>query len=181
MSQALIDELSKPQYASLSDQAAADAINAKTVTIRVLVDLWQIEEYARRHGIRALLKKAEGNTSNPCQDIAIDILAYITSPRGKMIDLDLAETQGMFGAMVSCGFATATHVSEMTDLGDQIVRWVDHVSAGNQSAHSIHVIRDIMNGSTAKRAGWTQENVDRYNTTQAAIDAWNHGDEDLEL
>jgi hypothetical protein len=179
MSQALIDELSKAEYASMSDQAAADAINAKTVTIRVLVDLWQIEEYARRHGIRALLKKAEGNTEHACQDIAIDILAYITSPRGKMIDLDLAETQGMFGAMVSCGFATATHVSEMTALADQVVRWVDHVSAGTQSAHSVRVIRDVMNGATAKRAGWTQQNVDRYNATQAAIDAWKHGDPDM--
>jgi hypothetical protein len=179
MSQALIDELSKAEYASLNDQAAADAINAKTVTIRVLVDLWQIEEYARRHGIRALLKKAEGNTQHQCQDIAIDILAYITSPRGKMIDLDLAETQGMFGAMVSCGFATATHVSEMTALGDQVVRWVDHVSVGNQSAHSVRVIRDEMNGETAKKAGWTQQNVDRYNTTQALIDAHKHGDPDL--
>jgi hypothetical protein len=177
--QAIIDELSKPEYASLSDQAAADAINAKTVTVRVLVDLWQIEEYARRNGIRALLKKAEGNTQHACQDVAIDILAYITSPRGKMIDLDLAETQTMFGAMVSCGFATATHVSEMTGLADQVVRWVDHVSEGAQSAHSVLVIRDIVNGSAAKRAGWTQQNVDRYNTTQAAIDAWKHGDLDL--
>jgi hypothetical protein len=96
-----------------------------------------------------------------------------------MIDLDLAETQGMFGAMVSCGFATATHVSEMTALADQVVRWVDHVSAGTQSAHSVRVIRDVVNGATAKRAGWTQQNVDRYNSTQAAIDAWNHGDPDL--
>ena len=179
MSQVLIDELSLPQYASMSDQAAADAANAKTVTIRALVDLWQIEEYARRHGIRALLKKAESNTANPCQDIAIDILAYITSPRGKMIDLDLVETQTMFGAMVSCGFATATHVLEMTALADQVVRWVDHVSVGTQSAHSIHVIRDLMNGATAKRAGWTQQNVNRYNSTQAAIDTWEHGDLDL--
>jgi hypothetical protein len=179
MSQALIDELSKPEYASLSDEAAADAINAKTVTIRVLVDLWQIEEYARRNGIRALLKKAEGNAQHDCQDIAIDILAYITSPRGKMIDLDLAETQTMFGAMVSCGFATATHVSEMTALADQVLRWVDHVSAGTQSAHSVRVIRDVINGATAKRDGWTQQNVDRYNTVQAAIDAWKHGDPEL--
>jgi hypothetical protein len=36
-----------------------------------------------------------------------------------------------------------------------------------------------MNGATAKRAGWTQQNVDRYNATQAAIDAWKHGDPDM--
>jgi hypothetical protein len=81
--------------------------------------------------------------------------------------------------MVSCGFATATHVSEMTALADQVVRWVDHVSAGTQSAHSVRVVRDEMNGETAKRALWTQQNVDRYNATQAAIDAHKHGDPDL--
>jgi hypothetical protein len=36
-----------------------------------------------------------------------------------------------------------------------------------------------MNGATAKRAGWTQQNVARYNATQALIDAHNHGDPDL--
>jgi len=177
--QALIDELSKPEYASLSDQAAADRINAKTVTIRVLVDLWQIEEYARRNGIRQALKRAEGNAEHQCQGVAIDVLAYLTSPRGKMIDLDLEEAQVMFGAMVSCGFATTTHVSEIMNLGDQIVRWIDHVLAGTQSADSVQRIRDIINGATAKRAGWTQQNVNRYNTAQAAIDAWKHGDPDL--
>jgi len=32
--QALIDELSKPEYVGLSDQIAADTINAKTVETR---------------------------------------------------------------------------------------------------------------------------------------------------
>ena len=32
--QALIEELSKPEYASLSDQKAADAVNAKMVAGR---------------------------------------------------------------------------------------------------------------------------------------------------
>jgi len=32
----LSDELSKPQYAGLSDQQAADAVNAKTVVVQQL-------------------------------------------------------------------------------------------------------------------------------------------------
>ena len=32
--QALIDELKKPEYQGLTDQQAADAINAKTVVVR---------------------------------------------------------------------------------------------------------------------------------------------------
>ena len=177
--QALLDELRKSEYASLSDQAAADAINAKTVTVRILVDLWQIEEYARRNGIRQALRRAEGNAQHPCQGIAIDILAYITSPRTEKLDVDLAETQAMFGAMVSCGFATEANVGEMMALADQTVRWVDHYGASNQSADSIRVARDLLNGATAKRDGWKRKIGDRYNDDYAAIDRWQHGDPDL--
>ena len=177
----VLDELRKTEYASISDQAAADAINAKTVTVRVLVDLWQIEEYARRNGIRQALKRAEGNTQHPCQGIAIDILAYITSPRTKKLDVDLPETQAMFGAMVSCGFATEANVGEMMDLANETKRWVDLNGVGNQSADSIRVARDILNGATAKREEWKQIIADDYNQKYAMIDGWRFGDPDLNL
>ena len=179
--QALLDELRKPEYASLSDQAAADAINAKTVAVRVLVDLWQIEEYARRNGIRQSLKRAEGNAQHPCQGIAIDILAYITSPRTEKLDVDLAETQAMFGAMVSCGFATQAQVGEMMALANETKRWVDLNGVGNQSADSIRVARDVLNGATAKRDGWKRIIADKYNEKYAMIDNWKFGDPDLNI
>ena len=179
--QALLDELRKTEYASLSDQAAADAINAKTVTVRVLVDLWQIEEYARRNGIRQALKRAEGNAQHPCQGIAIDILAYITSPRTKKLDVDLAETQAMFEAMVSCGFATQDQVGEMMALANETKRWVELNGVGNQSADSIRVARDILNGATEKRDAWKQNIADDYNEKYAMIDKWKFGDPDLNL
>jgi hypothetical protein len=178
MSNALLDELRKPEYASLSDQAAADAINAKTVTVRVLVDLWQIEEYARRNGIRQSLRRAEGNAQHPCQGIAIDILAYITSPRTEKLDVDLPETQEMFGAMVSCGFATEANVGEMLALANETKRWVDVNNVGNQSADSVRVARDILNGATAKRDGWKRIIADDYNAKYAMIDNWKSGDPD---
>ena len=177
----VLDELSKPEYQALSDQAAADRINAKTLTVRVLVDLWQIEEYARRNGIRQALKRAEGNAQHLCQGIAIDILAYITSPRTKKLDVDLPETQAMFGAMVSCGFATEVHVGEMMDLANETKRWVDLNGVGNQSADSIRVARDILNGATAKREDWKRIIADDYNQKYAMIDGWRFGDPDLNL
>ena len=181
MMETLLDELRKTEYQSLSDQAAAEAINAKTATVRVLVDLWQIEEYARRNGIRQALKRAEGNAQHPCQGIAIDILAYITSPRTEKLDVDLAETQAMFGAMVSCGFATEANVGEMMALANETKRWVDHYGHGNQSADSIRVARDILNGATAKRDGWKRIIADDYNDKYAMIDRWRFGDPDLNL
>ena len=181
MSQALLDELRKTEYASLSDQAAADAINAKTVTVRVLVDLWQIEEYARRNGIRQALKRAEGNAQHACQGIAIDILAYITSPRTEKLDVDLAETQAMFGAMVSCGFATEANVGEMMALANETKRWVEFNNVGNQSADSIRVLRDELSGLTARKQGLIASGSTRWNAFYAAVDNLKVGDPDPNL
>lgn len=174
----LLDELRKPEYASLSDQAAADAINTKTVTVRVLVDLWQIEEYARRNGIRQALKRAEGNAQHPCQGIAIDILAYITSPRTEKLDVDLAETQAIFGAMVSCGFATQANVGEMLALANETRRWVDLHAVGNQSADSVRVARDELSGLTARKQRLLASGSPRWNAFASAVDNLKVGDPD---
>ena len=178
MMETVLDELPKPEYASMSDQAAADRINAKTVTVRVLVDLWQIEEYARRNGIRQALKRAEGNAQHPCQGIAIDILAYITSPRTKKLDVDLAETQAMFEAMVSCGFATEANVGEMMALANETKRWVDLNDVGNQSADSIRVARDELSGLTARKQALLASRSKRWNAFVSAVDSLKVGDPD---
>ena len=181
MSETLLDELRKTEYASLSDQAAADAINAKTVTVRVLVDLWQIEEYARRNGIRQALKRAEGNAQHPCQGIAIDVLAYITSPRTEKLDVDLPETQTMFEAMVSCGFATEANVGEMMALANETKRWAELNGVGNQSADSIRVARDELSGLTARKQGLLAGGSTRWNAFASAVDNLKIGDPDPDL
>jgi hypothetical protein len=37
----------------------------------------------------------------------------------------------------------------------------------------------VLNGAAAKRAMYTQQNINRCNSTQAIIDQYKHGDEDL--
>jgi hypothetical protein len=128
--QALIDELKKPEYASLSDQAAADRINAKTVTVRKPVDLWMVVEHSSRNGYRAKLELARTNGNHPCQETAINILEYINSPRLQTVDMDLPSTRGMVGALVQCQFATQSMADELLALADQTVRWVDHTGIG---------------------------------------------------
>jgi hypothetical protein len=179
MNQALIDELSKSEYASLSDQAAADAVNTRTVTVRRLVPTANVVAHASQNSYRHKLTQAASNLSHPCNGLAIDILAYIDSVKIQNVDMDLPETQEMLAAMIQCGFATDQQVASLDALANRTLRWVDHVSAGTQSADSIRVVRDTMNGAEAKRAGWTRQNVDRYNTAQAAIDAWKQGEPDL--
>lgn len=130
MSNALLDELRKPEYASLSDQAAADRINSKMVTVRKPVELWQVEEHACRKGYRAKLEKASVNENHPCQEIAINILTYIKSARLNTVDMDLPDTQMMVGALVQCQFATQAMADDLLALANQTVRWVDHNGIG---------------------------------------------------
>ena len=130
MSETLLDELRKTEYQSLSDQAAADAINAKTVTVRKPVELWMVEEHASRKGYRAKLERAAKNEGHPCQEIALNILAYINSARLNTVDMDLVDTQMMVGALVQCQFATQAMADELLALANQTVRWVDHVGIG---------------------------------------------------
>ena len=144
MSDALIDELSKPEYASLSDQAAADAINAKTVTIRKPVDLWMVVEHSSRNGYRAKLELARLNGNHPCQETAINILEYINSPRLRTVDMDLPSTRGMVQALVQCQFATQAMADELLALAEQTVRWVDHNNIGTLGVGLVRNARKMM-------------------------------------
>jgi hypothetical protein len=144
VNQELIDELSKPEYASLSDQAAADRINAKTVTIRKAVDLWMVEEHASRKGYRAKLERASKTEGHPCQEVALNILAYINSARLNTVDMDLADTQLMIGAMVQCQFATQAMADELLALANQTIKWTESVGLPIATPGAVRVAREYM-------------------------------------
>lgn len=139
--QALIDELKKPEYQGKTDQQAADMINAKTVTVRRPVELWQVEEHASRKGYRATLELAAKDQSNHCQAIAINILAYINSARLNTVNMDLPDTQNMLGAMVACGFAKQQDIAELIAFGDHTIPWVDHNNLGIVGVGAIYNAR----------------------------------------
>ena len=144
MSQALLDELRKPEYQALSDQAAADAINAKTMTVRKPVELWMVVEHSSRNGYRAKLELARNNGNHPCQETAINILEYINSPRLQTVDMDLPATRGMVGALVQCQFATQSMADELLALANQTVRWVDHNGVGTVGDGTIKSLRSMI-------------------------------------
>jgi len=181
--QALIDELKKPEYQGLTDQQAADMVNAKMVTVRKPVELWQVEEHASRKGYRAKLEKASRDDANQCQEIAINILTYIKSNRLSTVDMDLPETRQMLGAMVQCGFALQSHINELIALGDSEIRWVDQqgfgtVGDGQVSAELIKDLRDEASGLKARRHQLMQAGAIRWNLYVSAVDALTLNDSD---
>jgi hypothetical protein len=179
----LIEKLSEAQHVNLNDQAAADSINLLTVTIPVNVPIGAIIKYAVDNGIYGKVNADAYDPSLPKeQRVAIwNIKGWVDNPSNpsEVADLSSQTASTMIADLVRYGYATPLQAQELGAMGFKTVRWVDHNGHGTQSAHSVRVIRDIMNGAHIKRAGWTQQNADRYNATQAAIDAWNHGDPDL--
>ena len=142
--QILIDELRRAEYQGLSDQAAADRINAKIVPIRVPVDLWMVVEHASRNGYRAKLELARLDPSSPCRETAINILEYINSPRLQTVDMDLPSTREMLGAMVLCQFTTQALADELIALGDSHRAWADHVGIGKVGDGTIKSARSMI-------------------------------------
>jgi len=156
------------------------------VVVRVWVDTADAITHATQEGYYAGLKHTsesdppdQGSQAFRCWAAAKNIIGFVESTKTKKIDMDSEGAIGMKMAMVGCGFATSSQVASLDALANRTLRWVDHVSAGTQSAHSIRVIRDIMNGESAYRDALTQQNINRYNRAQAAIDAHKHGDPDL--
>jgi hypothetical protein len=179
----MIEKLTEAQHVNLSDQAAADAINLLMVTIPVNVPIGAIIKYAVDNGIYGTVNADACDPSLPKeQRVAIwNIKGWVDNPSNpsEVADLSSQTALTMIEDLVQYGYATPLQAQELGAMGFKTVRWVDHHGYGTQSAHSVRVVRDIMNGSAAKRAGWTQQNVDRYNSTQAAIDLWRDGDPDL--
>ena len=134
MSEALIDELSNPEYASLSDQAAADAINAKTVVIRAWVDTADVITHASTNGYYANIQDVAdqpaaglGQQESECRKHAINILKFVESPKTRQIDMDSPAVIGMKQAIVGCGFASQQLVESLDALANKTIRWTESV------------------------------------------------------
>jgi hypothetical protein len=135
--QALIDELSKPEYASLSDQAAADAINAKMVWIRVWVDTADAIWHATQEGYYARMKHVadsdppdENTPAYQCWKAAKNIIGFVESTKTQKIDMDSQGAMAMKTAMVQCVFASTQQVTGLDALANKQVRWVDNEGIG---------------------------------------------------
>jgi hypothetical protein len=131
---ALATELAKPEYATLSDQEAADAINAKTVTVRRLVDTWRIKQYAIEQGVWAKLKLAKDSALAPdeLKGLCISILDWIDDSAGKIqtVDMDLPSVQYMLAGLVQATLATQEQVNAIIAMANTPIRWVDSVGIG---------------------------------------------------
>ena len=116
--QALIDELRKPEYATMSDQQAADAVNAKTVTIRQPVAAERVQASAISTGLWAIVKIAAQNTAlpNPPRGAAMSFVDWIEA--GRPIDMDGGTVQGVGQVLLSYNLATQPQLDALQVLAN---------------------------------------------------------------
>ena len=121
--QILIDELQKPEYSGLSDQEAADAINAKTSTIRRPVPADRVQAAAIASGLWAIVKIASQNTGlpNPPRGAAMSFVDWIEA--GRPIDMDGGTVQGVGAVLLSYNLATQEQLDAMQTLADVVIPW----------------------------------------------------------
>jgi hypothetical protein len=146
--QALIDELRKPEYAGLTDQQAADEVNAKTVTIRQPVAADRVQASAIASGLWAIVKIAAQNTAlpNPPRGAAMSFVDWIEA--GRPIDMDGGTVQGVGAVLLSYNLATQPQLDALQALADTAARWVDTVGIGEVGiGYVINARRAIAGGA----------------------------------
>jgi len=87
----LAAELSKPEYASLSDQQAADSVNAKTVSIHQSVSIGKLKEYAIVNSIWPKIKAGQASANATVAALCVSIIDWVDDPRISTLDVTLPQ------------------------------------------------------------------------------------------
>lgn len=123
--QPLVDELSLPEYSALSDQDAADAINAKIVSRSRIVETWEVKRQAIADGYWAAIVIASQRTDIPVEvrGLCVSAIAWLDDPKIHTIDFSLTSTQTMIGGLVLAGIATQSQADTLLALATETVPW----------------------------------------------------------
>ena len=126
----LIAELRKPEYTGLSDQDAADRVNAKTSTIRQPVSAEVVQAAAIASGLWAIVKIASQNTAlpNPPRGAAMSFVDWIEA-RGP-INMDSPTVAAVGSVLLSYNLATQEQLDGLKALGDAVIPWTEQTGIG---------------------------------------------------
>jgi hypothetical protein len=134
-----------PAFSGLSDQAIADALNARRVTVRRPVSQTVVKQHSAFSGFYAEVQLAAENPSTPLETRkhAINLLGWVNDATGNMppIDLDSPEVQSMMQKLVECGLITAPQAVGLLALADASIPWTESVGIGEVGIGSIQLAR----------------------------------------
>ncbi len=126
---ALAAKIREPQYAGLSDQLLADAVNGLRVSVRRPVPTWQVRQTAIEGGYWPALVEARETGANPVRALAITVLAWVDDQSGTIqsVDMDRPAVIGMRAALVQAGLCSQAQADALSALGDHSIPWAESV------------------------------------------------------
>lgn len=122
----LITELQKPEYSELSDQQAADAINAKTVEIVVFVENSEIKRQAIMAGIWPGIIAGQRDANQQKAGLCIGVVEWLNDTRMPRTDMDLITVQTMLAGLVSSGLMTQEQATAIDGMKNRSIPWTEH-------------------------------------------------------
>jgi len=148
MLQKLAAKIAEPQYAGLTDQALADAVNAIRVSVRRPVPTWLVRQTAIEGGYWPALVEARESTTPAVRALAITVLAWVDDQSGTIqsVDMDRPAVVGMRAALVQAGICSQAQADALSALADQSIPWTESVGLGEIGIGMIVNARRIANG-----------------------------------
>ena len=126
---ALATKIAEPQYAGLTDQLLADAINGLRVNVRRPVPTWLVRQTAIEGGYWPSLIEARESTTPAVRALAITVLAWIDDQSGTIqsVDMDRDAVIGMRAALVQAGICLQAQADALSALADASIPWTESV------------------------------------------------------
>ena len=172
---ALIEELKKPAYQGLSDQQAADLLNALTITKRRLVPTAIAKQYAIEEGFYPrIVIDSQSSVDSAKQELCLGVWLWVDDPTGKIanIDMDLPVAKKMIAGLLHYQYITEQQSIGLDKLANHTVRWLEDVGIGSVSADMVKVARDEISGVAEVRQTMLKDGADRWNRFVNAVQDW---------
>ena len=144
----LAAKIREPQYAGLSDQLVADAINGLRVSVRRPVPTWAIRQAAIEGGYWVSLLDARESSTAAVRSLALSVLAWIDDQSGTIqtVDLDRPAVVAMRAALVQAGIVTQQQADALSALADVSIPWTESVGLPEIGVGLVINARRIANG-----------------------------------
>jgi hypothetical protein len=146
--QALATKIREPQYAGLSDQLLADAVNGLRVSVRRPVPTWSIRQAAIEGGYWVSLLDARESSTAAVRSLALSVLAWIDDQSGTIqtVDLDRPAVVAMRSQLVQAGIVTQAQAEALSALADASIPWTESVGLPEVGVGLVINARRIANG-----------------------------------
>lgn len=138
---ALKAELAKPEYTGLSDQEAADAINAKMVTVSQLVPNWKIKQHAILNGYWPLVKAGQLSADPQKAGLCLSVIDWVEDSRIENTDMELAGVQAMIAGLVGFELISQTLANELFAMASVSISWTQANGIGEVGIGYIRAAR----------------------------------------